>query len=203
MYLSLFDTPGEEFFEIDKLTQVHPHINNADAIIFLIDPMNIRPIYEEVLKAGSQDEFANIREYELEDEFVEYEIMENLSEEFRRKGKATSGGKISIPVAFCLSKADLLSSFTSVYIPDEIDNAMLDKKGVFDEIRLTSEDVSTLLEEKHPSLLNNIEGLFQKYNFFPVAPIGKNPSSEVIDGAPEPKGVLYPLVWILDQLKFI
>lgn len=86
----------------------------------------------------------------------------------------------------------------SVYIFDEIDNVMLDKKGVFDEICFIFEDVSMLLEEKYFSLFNNIEGLFQKYNFFFVVFIGKNFSLEVIDGVLEFKGVFYLLVWILD-----
>lgn len=82
MYLFFFDIFGEEFFEIDKFIQVYLYINNVDVIIFLIDFMNIWLIYEEVFKVGSQDEFVNIWEYELEDEFVEYEIMENFFEEF-------------------------------------------------------------------------------------------------------------------------
>jgi hypothetical protein len=134
---------------------------------------------------------------------MDYEIMETLHEFFRRAGKVSKSGKLKIPVAFCISKADLLEPIASVYIPDEIDNETMEFRDIMEEMNFTSEDIKDFLEEVYPQILNNVEGLFQKHHFFPVAPIGFSPDGEGISDTPQPKGIIYPLLWILQKLKFI
>lgn len=199
MFLTLFDTPGDEFNDPDLITEYHPHIANADAFIFMIDPLNIESIFHEV------------REYlpEEEDIFMEglyqidFDIINNLIEVFGREKKINPLGKVNAPVSFCLSKVDLLDQLMSIYIPEDIDHELMASKEIFEEIEFTSRDLHEFLLEKDTRLVNNIENHFERFEFFPVAPIGKIPQGHSIRNGIEPKGVLHPLIWVLHKINFV
>lgn len=199
MFLTLFDTPGDEFNDPDLITEHHPHIANADALIFMIDPLNIESIFHEV------------REYitEEEDIFMEglyqidFDIINNLIEVFGREKKINPLGKVNAPVSFCLSKVDLLDQLMSIYIPEDIDHELMASREIFEEIEFTSKDLHEFLLEKDTRLVNNIENHFERFEFFPVAPIGKIPQGHSIREGIEPKGVLHPLIWVLHKVNFV
>ena len=113
------------------------------------------------------------------------------------------GGKITVPSAFCLSKADLLLAKGTFYFHEEIDNDFLTLKDILKDIEYASQEMIEYLQDFDRRLMNQIRGKFQQYAFFPMAALGKNPSGDLIDGGPQPRGVLHPLVWLLNQIKFI
>lgn len=66
-YLTFFDTPGEEFDKMSTIVDDHPHICNADAILFFIDPLQI----ESTLSLVLTDDVDNQKNRFYEDEFFE------------------------------------------------------------------------------------------------------------------------------------
>lgn len=199
MFISLFDTPGDEFNDPDLISEFHPHIANADALIFMIDPLNIQSIFDEIRPYIPKE--ADVYEEGLY--HVDVEIIDNLLEVLGREQKITLFGKVQMPVAFCISKVDLLEPIMNVYIPEEVGSEMLNAGEVFEEIQYTSEDLFEFLQEHDPSLVNGIESQFEEYGFFPVAPMGKTPIGHTIKDGIEPKGILHPLLWILKKIKFV
>lgn len=204
LYLSLFDTAGEEFYDLDKLTEQHPHIGNADALIFLIDPLNIKSIFKELVQAWQRKRsHIDMDIFRDGDYDTDYDIVYNVYEVFARNQRIDIQQKISIPTAFCISKIDLLDPIANIYMPEEVDNDLLDAEDILIETEQTSDDLFDFLNEKDARLVQIIQQHFREFRFFPVAPIGKIPKGDSIPDGLASRGIIHPLVWILQQIKFV
>lgn len=202
LYLSLFDTAGEEFIDFSKLTKNYPNIGNSDGIIFLIDPLAINGIYEALIASEPFLPPFNQKTYGAEQ--MDFEILENLLEIFSKAGRLSTTQKLNIPIAFCISKADLLSSLLTKELHMDIDPKLRKLESLMEQIELNSASMEELLEEYHPRLLHNIAGQVSKYKFFPVAPIGFQPHDHVyLPHKPNPVGILHPVLWILHKCHLI
>lgn len=199
-FISLFDSPGEVFKSIDLLTREHPHIGNSDAIIYLIDPLNIHLIHNEIAESKKYKNMFNKGSFDFSEND---KILNNIYEIFQRARRTTRHEKINIPIAFCISKSDLLDSISTFYTPDDINSDLLSIKDIKEEILYTSKEMEDYLMEYDKKFVIKIKSKFNKYAFFPVSPIGKLPEGESIPGGPEPRGVLHPLFWLLTELKFM
>lgn len=199
-FISLFDIPGEAFESADRLTQEYPHLSNADAMIYLIDPLNLRQLLEEIMLAGN-DEW----DVERINFNTDYNLLDMLKEIFERRSRTDKRGKVAIPVAFCLSKTDLLDKIATFYTPEELDSDLLTLRDIQYDLDYTSREMREYIQDVDPRLFSQITGNFVRSGFFPVAPLGKNPNeaSDDISNGPEPRGLLHPLLWLLLQLKFI
>jgi len=200
MFIPLFDSSGEIFRSVEKLTLNYPHISNSDAIIYLIDPLNLQKVNEEIMKV---EKYRNIYEGRNSNFTEDYNILNNVHEVFQREGRTDKQGKINIPVVFCLSKSDLLDSIATFYAPEEIDSDLLTVGEIIEDVQYTSEELEEYLQEYDSRLLNQIKSKFTRYAFFPVSPLGRQPDATKLKGHPEPRGVLHPLIWLLHQLKFM
>lgn len=199
-FISLFDIPGEAFESADRLTREYPHLSNADAMIYLIDPLNLRQLLQEIMLAGD-DEW----EVEKINFNTDYNLLDMLKEIFERRSRTDKRGKVTIPIAFCLSKTDLLDKIATFYTPEELDTDLLTLQDIRYDLDYTSREMREYIQDADPRLFSQITGNFVRPGFFPVAPLGKNPNeaSDDISNGPEPRGLLHPLLWLLLQLKFI
>lgn len=54
IYLTFFDTSGEEFVKMTNIVDQHPHICNADAILFFMDPLQLESMLSLILEDDKQ-----------------------------------------------------------------------------------------------------------------------------------------------------
>lgn len=204
IFITMFDTPGEEFYRKEDLLAKHPNIHNADAILFLADPLNMTSLYEELYAYFPKKvkNYSNLNKLKLIHR-SEYAIFENLREIFMYSGKVNLKGRIDPPLAICISKFDLLEDLTSISFRTTEDfsfNSSSIKEFLL-EVKDTSHDLSEWLQEVEPKFVQIIFDLCKDYHFFPVSPLGNNMGGQ--HGVePEPNGVIHPFIWLLSRLKF-
>lgn len=203
LLISLFDIPGEEFQDKQRLHEEWPHLREADAILFMLDPMNLPNVHRE-LKELEPDQLDDI---DLLAHFREATILSNVVKVFC-EGRTTKDSKtVNKPLAMCLSKTDVLDRVgLGFFAPDsDIDATVYRAKGhLLREIRQQSDDVEEFLEEYAPEILGKTKFHFPKNMLFPVSPLGETEIKGMgLEGEPQPQGVLQPIFWILNQLKYM
>lgn len=201
LYITLKDSPGEHYEELDTLIREHPNLQYADGIIFLMNPLDINGVLAliEQEKPGTIPFQRNST--------PNFELVENLFKLYLTTRRVRPNRKISVPTVFCLSRADLLEDITHLYIPQDAETSFTEVEDIVEEMNLVASDLRELLEETDLRLLNLLDKSFKNYKLFPVSPLGKSPTYQasryIIEGAVEPKGVLQPFIWILNQTNFI
>lgn len=204
MYITLIDTPGEHFNRIDELTKHHANLRYAQAIVFLMNPIDIRELYR--LIQDFNPNLAPLRS-NYNTSTSNFDIVENLYELFRRGERVKSNQKINIPTAFCLSRADLLEDIANISLSSDFESDLSDPKDIIDEVQAASEELIDLLEDSDINLVNVMKTRFSNFNIFPVSPLGGQPVESAlgqeIHGGVDPKGLLYPIIWILKETNFI
>jgi len=62
-YLTFFDTPGREFENKKNIAEEYPYICNADAILFFMDPLQIKSMQDLILDYDIENEEFKFKEY--------------------------------------------------------------------------------------------------------------------------------------------
>jgi hypothetical protein len=203
IYITLIDSPGEQFEELNILIEKHPNLQFADGIIFLMNPLDIGGIVdliEEENPGTAPPRFGR-------NMVPNFNLVENLYQLYVATKRIDPNDKIKVPTVFCMSRADILEDVASLYIPLDTDTDLIELEDVMEEMDLVSSDLRELLEETDMRLLNLMDKSFKKYNMFPVSPLGKSPTGQAgrqtILGGIEPKGILQPFIWVLRESNFI
>jgi ABC-type dipeptide/oligopeptide/nickel transport system ATPase component len=201
-YITLLDSPGEDFTKVERLAALHPNLQYAKGIVFLMNPLDIAELLRLIRKEkpGHIDPDQDVT-------VQNYKIVETLHETYLESRRVKPNRKIKTPTAFCLSRADLLEDIANLYLPPDFEPDMTEIEDILEEMKLVREDMRELLEETDLNLLNIMDKRFKNLGLFPVSPLGKAPSSDGIgqrvEGGVDPKGVLQPIIWILHETKFI
>ena len=168
--LVFFDACGEDIENKETISTYYDYIFGASGIIFLIDPMN----YQEVRDSLPPHLQTNIFPYALSknSEDIVEEVV-SLFDSHIKKGVMEK--KIKIPVAFVLSKSDLLRNIVGY------GSAIFDEpnhyKG-FDEedIDIISEEVRDLISQwQSPRLIDLADSFYEVKKFFAVSALGALP----------------------------
>ncbi len=193
--LVLFDTAGEDMQSLDTLSTEARYICFADAIIFLIDPLQIDAVRQQLpANVLPKAEIASEPSY----------IVGRLRDLFERQFQMRPNDKIDTPIAFAVSKLDAI--FPIIDASSGLHHAG-DHLGFFNEndAQSVNTELSAYLSEW---VGTNFEQLlrhnFASYRFFGVSSLGKAPTPDgQIDGAVSPMRVEDPLLWIFSQFKLI
>ena len=202
IFLTFYDTPGEEFYDVDRLLEHHPNIHNADGILFLADPLNLEGIYEQLHINGRTNRWTDERLKLLTQS--EYAILQNLRTVLRQKKKLNLKGKVHPPIAVCLSKFDIIEDLS----PVDTENLEGSKTWTYSleevlvDIDEISEELYEWLKEVDPKFAGGVVNLFSKYHFFPVSPLGM-PPEELKNREIDERGVLQPFLWLLREFRFM
>lgn len=203
IYISLIDNPGEQFEEVNTLTERHANLQYADAIVFLMNPLDITGITQLIEEAHPGTTPA----LNQRDAVPNFDIIENLYKTYIATGRISPNAPIKQPTAFCISRADLIEDVSSLYIPSDFEVEFKEVEDILEEMELVADDLYELLEETDKRLLLMIDRSFGKYRLFPVSPLGKTPIGQsggaILLGGVDPKGVLQPFIWILKEMNFI
>jgi GTPase SAR1 family protein len=191
---SIFDSAGEDIASFQTLSVHIRSILYADGIIFLIDPLQIESVRQQLpgITLPSPDPRSH----------PDY-ILDRLLRLFEEQGGVSARGKISVPTAIVLSKIDTL-------IPILDPGSMLLKasehyrKLNLTEIHSVNTEVNHYLRKwLTQSFCDIIEQKFTSYHYFGVSALGKQHDTtgqlEVI----EPLRVEEPFLWLLYKKGFV
>ena len=186
------DIPGEEFQNINNLLNRRKNLNHADAILFLIDPLQIKKIATEIGE-----------DFEPQKNTKPDELLHKVLEVWSKNETYSSQRKIEIPIGICLSKVDMVKSISTFYLQDELDREFFSWEENIQEIPHISEDCRDFLEYYDEKLINLIETKFKTVCYFPISPLGFNPTmNQGMNRDIEPQGVMSPFMWLLSYFKF-
>jgi len=100
--LTFYDTAGENFTQTDRILE-RRYITNADAIIILLDPLQLPRVRNQLIKLGIAEETLPERKSDTAD------ILDRLINVYREMKKVKK--KIDIPIALAFSKMDMLMQY--------------------------------------------------------------------------------------------
>lgn len=195
LYLTFYDTAGENFNDAFELKRLANYISNSSGIVFLLDVLQIGEVKKELLEK-------NIRVPKIGARFndIFYQVVGLLEKNNKIKGAA---GQSKIPLAITFSKFDELLKH-GMYYRSSDDQYWLTQKYSESEIDDISENIKTLLEGwGENSFVHNVSTRFSNTKYFGVSALGESPiHGKLEDGNVHPYRVMDPLLWILDQLDF-
>jgi hypothetical protein len=166
-------------------------ITTADALILLLDPTQ-----NEIFRNQLPKSAVGARDVEADP----ITIIDRLINLFERTGTMKLGRMVRKPVAFTLTKIDILED---VLPPD---SGLLRHGEHFNSVNMDEIDsIHSELESvvNRWGLLNTIENRFKTYRLFGVSAFGGPPNADGTLDQVSPKRVEDPLLWILSELKIV
>ncbi|WP_127581414.1 TRAFAC clade GTPase domain-containing protein [Paenibacillus koleovorans] len=201
LMLVFFDAAGEGMTNREYLSLQAAHIRNSTAILFLVDPLQIKTIREKIRLNLGEDkgEFAG-RYDEPKD------VISSLYENFIAH---EPGGKTDIPTAVVLTKSDMLQFLkedNSDYIQSNSNVfRTIAHKGYLDvnEFENINGEISRFLAKVDGPFKNAVDAYFSNKAFFAVSALGSNPDKSKLKSVVTPIRVDEPFVWLLHKLGYI
>lgn len=196
--LVIFDAAGEDLSSMANFHNFGRYALNASGIIMMLDPFRYPVIYNKLpseirAKIPVPDAIEG-----NPGEILDYYLSYKTNESALRPDE-----KITTPTAVVLTKADMLRR---ILPPGSTLLRDTNHAGGFNQkvcSRKSDEIVRFLNENNAGDLVANVRTQFQNYSFFGVSALGVLPENEQIPGQIRPINVVDPLLWILNQLKYI
>jgi Double-GTPase 2 len=190
--LSFFDSAGEDMKSLAALSSPHyRYICHADAIIFLLDPLQIPSLRHRLTSTPLPA---------LDPDAYPEHIVTRLHHLFKEENLLRAN-KVTIPIAFTLSKIDALLAAMG----DDIEaGSELRKPGLHcgyvdvGEMQSVSTEVANYLRTwLSPNFCSIIAEDFAHYSYFGVSSLGEPPDAHNRLSIVSPVRVEDPLLWIL------
>ncbi len=190
----IYDTAGEDLKNLDTIqsTKIEAYLRKANGILFLVDPLQI-PEIRENLDVGVPLPVSDASHNNSL-------ILERISEVIRTSAK----GKIGVNLAVALTKTDLLmkDDFT-----DSEQKYILDQ-NMFQPRSRGSVDTASLnpISNSVRSYLNNVgegqmvrvvENNYSSYHYFITSALGQAPKGDALETEVIPYKVEDPFLWLL------
>ncbi len=183
--LAFFDTAGEDLDDQQLMARLHKYILNADGLILLLDPLQIDTVRSKLpelsLPAKETDPL---------------DIMQRVTNILLRGRGFGQNSKITVPVAVCYSKFDVLLPLidpTFQILHKAAHNGRFDKA---DCDAVQSEIEAMLIDWDYNGLVNLIKVRYRDYAFFCLSALGRMPTGNRI--APvAPFRIEDPFLWLL------
>lgn len=193
--ISFFDSAGEDMTSLATMSAQYRYICHADGIIFLLDPLQIPTVRQEVMNS------ANVppTDFKASPEAIVW----NLRDLFERQQRLHATQKVKVPVAFTLSKVDALLSLLDSGSALQRGSS---HQGVLDlyEVQSVNTEISHYLSEWiNPAFMIGVENGFATYNFFGVSSLGDQPDANGQLTTVSPLRVEEPFLWLLYKLGLI
>lgn len=191
--LVLFDTAGEDLRSRDIRDLHLRYLEAADAIVFLVDPLEL---------AGARGSVVAPVEPDGSGEPID--IIARVTESLRQKHGLRTGDHLPIPVAVALTKIDALTSSMerqSALHRTRAHPGMLD----LDDRESVHEQVRALLHDWQAAPLDRyLAQQYDSYALFGVSALGAMPhDGQVGAGGIRPHRVEDPLLWLLHRFGML
>ena len=194
-----FDTAGEDLNDEDTMNTVNKYICKSAGIIFLLDPMQI-PAVSNQLDKSVVDRAAGIdwRQATKADD-----IITRVSNLIRNDRGMSESDIIDIPVAAVFSKFDAIESLVPSDCTVHTPSPHCSEKyfDLSDWHNVNSEIVSLLHEWNADAFISQLETNYSKYSYFAVSALGLN-NNPTINGRierPRPHRIEDPVLWLLKE----
>lgn len=196
---SFLDSAGEDFEDKDVMNTVMPYIAHSQGIIFLLDPMQISNVcndIEESIVNNSKNTQDNVISYE--------DIVTNVAKLIRKDRKMKTNKQIDIPVVVTFSKFDALKG-----IVDKSSRLWKDSPhtaaGAFDlnDLEQVNDEIIGLLcTWGLGTFIDKVNGEFSNVKFLPCSAFGDPPKAGEIE-PPKPLRIEDGILWIMEELGYI
>lgn len=199
--LSFLDSAGEDFEDPVAMSTVMPYIAHSKGIIFLLDPMQI-PNVRNQLAASVVQQCSSTQIGEV---ISHGDVISNVAELIRTNKKMKKGKVIDIPVVVAFSKFDALKS-----IVDSSDKLWKDSPhadlGAFDciDLQMVSEEMIGLLSMWGlADFIDKVKTEFSNVVYLPCSAFGSCP--DVSHNVAPPKSLRLEdgVLWIMKELNMI
>ncbi len=204
VYLTFYDTAGENFKDREDLRRIANYITNSSGIIFLLDTFQI-PDVKKALKGIGITVPDDVKGFSS--------VLDSVEGLLENEGKLNKKGISKVPVAITFSKID--EPIRNNLLDDQMAPMMIRNKseylktGVFSQklVDESSEEMRSLLDRwgqgKEDGFIYSTEKLFKNVRYFGVSALGKSPVKGKLPGNEvEPHRVMDPFLWILANLNF-
>lgn len=196
--LAFFDTAGEDMDSTGRMMGVNLNsfISRASGIVFLVDPLQIPYINARIKMDNKPAAGPDVSV-----------MLGNIAKIIRTNNKIKLKDPITIPLAICLTKCDVLLKNaeneeeakvlfglnSSVHIDRE--------KGKYDRINFEQIDVE--IEEYMRRAVGNgftqTAKEFKDHSYFAVSALGSNPTGNILTRGVSPMRVEDPFIWLLNN----
>jgi hypothetical protein len=191
--LVLFDSAGEDMQSLDTLSTEARYICYADAIIFLIDPLQIQAVRQQLSTATLPPE-----DPRTEPRYIVERLFELHEKQFNLKPTE----KLTKPVAFTLAKVDELFPIIDAGSVLHHAGEHLGYLNLADVQSVHAEISSYMQNWLELSFSNIIDVHFKNYRFFGISSLGRAPVNNQLTTIASLR-VEDPLLWIFHQFGFI
>jgi hypothetical protein len=191
--LVIYDTAGEDYVIQQRMVQFTRYVLNADAIIFLADPMTMDKIVDRLPAGVNYDDAPGKSATDGLSKIVA------LIKRYRDKE-----GLRSIPIAITLSKSDLLKYLQPISGQYSFMRSHEYRGGIdLRDLKKIDEEARDFIQRFGDSTLLQVAASFKRAHFFATSATGYSADQKGIFPAVEPRRCLDPLFWILYELKVI
>ncbi|MFH1862859.1 MAG: GTPase domain-containing protein [bacterium] len=186
--LVFFDTAGEDLGNIDIMATETKYIANADGIIFLLDPLQVRTVVDQ-LPPGMPLPTEN------NDQAIIIERATRLIQQIQGLGPKE---KVKIPVSIAFSKIDALRTLVDPLLLSASFHPGYVNLSDFEQI---NEFFRAYVHQWFgPNLLNYMNLHYRSFSFFGLSALGDNPDhAGKIKRGVHPFRIEDPLLWILHE----
>lgn len=199
--LSFLDSAGEDFEDPVAMSTVMPYIAHSKGIIFLLDPMQIQDVRnqveESVVKRSGSAQWGEVISHE--------DIISNVATLIRTNRKMKRDKVIDIPVVITFSKFDALRDIVDPSSRLWKDSTHVNS-GAFDEIDLNqvNDEIVGLLHTWGASgFIEKVNTEFSNVKFLPCSAFGSCPDQARNVAPPKSLRLEDGVLWILKELKKI
>lgn len=196
LYLSFFDTAGEDMTSESAMEAYTRYIAHADGVILLFDPLQL-PVVRASLPPGTPlpyDPNATMM----------MQVVERTIQLIRTSNGLSASQKVGTPIAVAFSKFDAVEEMLAD-TQLQVLNPSVHRSGfnVADH-RAVQNDVRGLLDQWDcKDLLQLVESQFKHHAYFGVSALGCNPVAGGTIPRVIPRRVEDPLLWLLYHHKYI
>ncbi|MBZ0263153.1 hypothetical protein K8I28_00670 [bacterium] len=193
--LVFFDSAGEDLDHVDLMTLESKYIAQADGIIYLMDPLQAPAVRDKISGIPLPSENTNPTQ-----------VVNNILRVIRGVHRLKMNRKVTIPLAFAVSKFDAVGSMLpvgSVLSSPSRHGREFDK----DDFNRVSNEVRSHLRDwlgDSGAMVREVEHNFKNFGFFAVSALGSTPdASGTLKLGVNPYRIADPLLWLLWKLKVI
>ena len=192
---SFFDAAGECFEKEDVLIQVIPYLQHSEALVFILDPMQVEGIRNHV-----QQKHASLPTPTDADWTT---IVNTTLDVVKRERNIR--GQIDIPVCICVSKWDLLLDLDGLVPPGLSVSRMDTMRSGYNEnaVETASDEIRSLLTDWDFNLVNTVENACADVTYFAFSAWGSHGNDPLAAPAIASYRVEDPYLWILHRNKML
>lgn len=197
--LVFFDTAGEDLNDEDTMSTVNKYICKSAGIIFLLDPMQIPAVVNQLDESVVERAAAIVPGQATKAD----DIMTRVSRLIRNDRGLPEKAMIDIPVAAVFSKFDAIESIVPSDCTVHRVSPHCDAKHfVLSDWHNVNTEIKALLQEwDATAFISQLETNYTNFSYFTVSALGlnNNPTKDGRIARPRPHRIEDPLLWILKE----